>query len=39
MHFCMDELMALLAAFPMVGFAIAWLRAKFHHRKTHTDCK
>lgn len=30
MHFCQDELMALLTAFPIVRGIAAWLKARSH---------
>lgn len=38
MHFCMDELYAILYAIPFVGVFWAWLRAKIHHSRVHSDC-
>ncbi len=38
MHFCADELFAILALVPGVAFAWAWLRAKIHHRDAHNGC-
>lgn len=38
MHFCQDEMNAILLAIPFVGAFVAWLKAKFHHRKHHKDC-
>lgn len=39
MHFCSDELYAILMAVPFLGFFVAWLRSKLHHKHEHADCK
>jgi hypothetical protein len=38
MHFCMDEVMAIMMLVPGLAFAAAWLRGKLHHRKNHPTC-
>lgn len=37
-HFCQDEMYLLFMSIPAVGGSVAWLRAKFHHKKEHKDC-
>jgi len=32
MHFCQDELMAILGVLPFFGFALTWIRTKFLRR-------
>lgn len=32
MHFCQDELFAILAAIPMLSGALVWLRSKMRRR-------
>jgi hypothetical protein len=36
MHFCQDELYALLMALPFLGGLVAWLKSKFHRK--HKNC-
>lgn len=38
MHFCQDEMNAILLSIPFIGAMWAWLKAKFHHKKHHKDC-
>jgi hypothetical protein len=33
MHFCHEELFAIMAAIPAAGFVLNWLRAKLHRRR------
>lgn len=37
-HFCSDELMAIMAALPFVGVAVARLRAWWHARHAARTC-
>lgn len=39
MHFCMDEVYAIMMLVPGVGLLVGWIRAKLHHRREHADCK
>ncbi len=38
MHFCQDELFALLSAISGLGFLVRWLKAKFHGRSAKHKC-
>lgn len=40
MHFCggLDDLIYLLMFIPGLSFALAWLKARFHHKSKHKDC-
>ena len=35
-HFCQDELFAILAMIPLIGLSVPWLKSKFH--RDHKDC-
>lgn len=39
MHICRHEIELALYGIPIIGFAWAWLKAKWHHRKVHPTCK
>lgn len=39
MHICQHEIIAFFYAITTGTLVWKWLKAKFHHRKTHQDCE
>jgi len=38
-HFCYDEVAAIMAALPFIGFAVTWIKVKWHCICGKQECK